>query len=319
MKLWIQLGAHVGEWLSYLQDRPATVARTLISIAVLAVTVALVTRFRSSVAFEDAKERLLYGSGVALSLSYIATILVVGAGIFAIAQLNFDGIPGFVNSFPKDELRDYGQPVLAAAAIVVGVWLMRKNRRRPMDLELGSGLIVVGAWTLPTFLLNLTDLNLGFNNALADIFITLALALVLATRWKSIDTPAAVTLSAITVFSWMVMTKGDWISVAGGIFGFPAVLIVVVGIVFSLAGDAGFTAESSKRLPQGSRVLMFVGYLILSVSILNWVEVTHSGSGSSSGADAGFFFLGIPWAAWLVGRRLLRLGETDIEEEVAGA
>ena len=115
-------------------------------------------------------------------------------------------------------------------------------------------------------------------------------------------------LAALTVFSWLALTKGDWINLVGEAFALPAILVVVVGVVFSLAGDAGFTAGTGQVVPQGARVMMFVGYLVLSVTILHWVEATHAPSSADALGDTGFFFIGLPWAAWVIGRKLLHLG-----------
>ena len=304
-KLWVGVVDRWADWTTYVADRPETVARTVVSVAALAAVVAIVTRFPATDAFSTAKERLLYGSATAYSLSIIVTVLVVGAGIFALAQLGHDQMPWFVSGFPGEALPRYGSPALAALALLLGIWLLRR-RRGDLDRELGSGLVVLGTWTLPAFLLSATDTDLGFSDALVDVLVTLGVVVVLTRRWRHLDAAGVVALGAITVFSWLVLSRGDWISVTGALLGLPAILVVVVGVAFSLAGDSGFTATSSRRLPQGARVLLFVGFLVLSVTILHWVEATHADSPTADATDAGFFFLGIPWAAWLIGRRLLR-------------
>ena len=318
VKLWVQVVSHSGEWIVYLSDRPVAVARTLLAIGFLAVAITLTARLADRGGFEDAKERLLYGSGVVLAFNHIALVLVVGVGLFVLAQFEVREIPAFVSAFPGDELALYGRPLLAAAALVAGVYLVRRDRS-PAHQEVGSGMAVMGAWLLPIFLVDLTAVELGFNDALFDAAISIGVLGYLAVRWRRIDTAQAVMLGAITVFTWLVMTKGDWISILGSLAGLPSVLIVVFGIVFSLAADAQFTREGSKRLPQGVRPLLFVGYLILSVTILNWILATHVINEQVADADRGFFYLGLPLAAWLVARRLLRRGETELEEVVAAA
>jgi hypothetical protein len=90
----------------------------------------------------------------------------------------------------------------------------------------------------------------------------------------------------------------------GGLVGLPGILVVVFGVVLTLASGSAFASESSKRLPTEARPLLFVGYLLLSVVILHWVEVTHE-TGQDEDSLAGFYFLGIPMAAWLAGRRII--------------
>ena len=315
VKLWLGVGREWSDWTTYLSERPDAVARTVVSVTLLALVVRLVTRFPITDAFDVAKERLLYGSGAAYAVTLLVSIVVVGSSVFAFAHLGFDDIPGFVDDYPVDTVPKYGNPTLAALALLVGLWLLRR-RRRPMDLELGSGLVVLGAWTFPALLLDSAEIRLGFSEPLVDVLVTLGVMAVLARRWRTIDATGVVVLVTITVFSWLVMSRGDWISVSGALLGLPAILVVVVGIVFSLAGDSGFTRTSSRRLPQGARVLLFVGYLMLSVTILHWIEATHADSFATASADTGFYYLGIPWAAWLIGRRLLN-PDPAAEEQVA--
>jgi hypothetical protein len=327
-KLWVEVVHRRGDLATYVQERPWAVVHTVVMVAVLATIVRLVARFRMTAAFDPVKERLLYAGAVVLSLILIGHLVATSLGVFAITELDADEIPGFVDGYPVQGLLNWGQPIAAAAALLLGVWLLRHGTadggtRRPMTRELGSGLVVMGVWLLPEFILNATEWNPGFSFPLADIVVTLAVAVILAVRWRRTDTSDAVTLAAITVFAWLALSRGDWIAFLGGLFGLPAILVVVFGVVYSIAGDAGFTRVSSRRMPQGSRVLMFVGYLVLSVTILHWVEVTHSGSFADAFAYGGFYYLGIPWAAWLLGRRLIdlddRIDAVEAEEDAIEA
>ena len=310
VKLWFVLFDELGAWATYAQDRPVAVVRTVVSVLVLALLVRWVSRLPATDVRDGAKERLLYGTSVALALPIVLSVMVAGAGVFTLVQIKSDEMPGFVDAYPSNAVDEYGLPAAAALAVVVGLWLVRR-RRTPMDVELGSGLVVIGLWALPALLVNLTSWEVGWSDELVDVLVTLGVLAVVARCWNRIDLRLAVVLSALTVFAWLAMTKGDWINLVGEWFALPAILVVVVGVVFSLAGDAGFTAEGGRVVPQGARVLMFVGYLVLSVTILHWVEVTHAPSTADALGDAGFFFIGIPWAAWFIGRRLLHLHLED--------
>ena len=312
VKLWFILFDELGDWSTYVQDRPAAVLRTVVSVTLLAVVVRLVTRFPLTGAHDSAKEWLLYGVSVGFATTSVIVILITGFGIFLGVQFYDAEMPGFIESFPYDVLIDWTLPILAGLAALVGVWLWRK--RTPMAMEVGSGLIIIGAWGLPGLLLNASSLEAGFSDKLVDLMVTLALVVVLARCWKRIDTRLTVLIAAVAVFTWLAMTQGDWINLVGALFGLPVILVVVVGIVFSILGDAGFTATSGKLLPQGARVLIFVGYLVLSVGLLHWVATTHAVSLGDAQSAGGFHFIGIPLGAWLIGRRLLRL-----DDEVAPA
>ena len=122
-------------------------------------------------------------------------------------------------------------------------------------------------------------------------------------RRRRVPATLSVLLTAVVVFSWLVMSRADYVSFLGGLLGLPVVVVVVFGILYSLASDSAFASESSKRLPRDARPMLLVGYLLLSVVILHWLEVTHETTNLD--ASIGFFRIGIPLAAWLVGRRLV--------------
>ena len=338
IKLWVQLFSHLGEWAQDVSERPFAAARTLASLALLAAGVVLVARLRDRRGFDAVKDKIMYGSGVILALDVIALVLVVGAGLFVLAQLDADEVPWFVRSFPSDDVGRYGKPIVAVAAIATGLWLVRRDRKRT-DQELGSAMVLIGAWALPSFLLDLTDLSPGFISPLLDVGLTLGIGVYVACRWRTITRSEAVVLGTITVFAWLVITKGDWITVIGSMAGLPSVFVIVFGIVYSLASDAlftrtgaqgpphglrpfvlrGATLGTTNHVPRAARPLLFVGYLILSVTILNWIVATHGVNDQQASADTAFFQLGIPWAAWLIARRLLSSGAPDPDGEALSA
>lgn len=306
VKLWFLLLDELGEWATYVHDRPAAVVRTLVSVALLAALVLWVARLPLSDAVDEAKERALYLTTFAFGLPVVTSILVVGTGVFVLAQFHTEEVPGFVDAYPTNTVSDWGLPLLAALAVVVGVLLVRR-RRTPLDLELGSALVCIGAWALPSLLVNHTDWELGFSDKLLDLTVTLGIAVVVAVTWRRLTMRLAIVLAALTVFTWLAMTRGDWVGLVGSWFALPAVLVTVFGILLSVASDAGFTAEHGRVVPQGSRVLLFVGYVVLSVTLLHWVETTHASDLRGVLSNAGFFFIGIPWAAWTVGRKVVHL------------
>jgi hypothetical protein len=178
--------------------------------------------------------------------------------------------------------------------------------------ELGSGLLLLGAWNLPAWIDAATDLSWGFSYQTIDVTVALVALGWLLVRWRRVDTREVSLVLAVVLFSWLVISRGDYLSFLGGLLGLPGVVVLVFGILYTLLSGAGFTTESSRRLPRESRTLMFVGYLLLSVTILNWLEVIHEPQ-SPLFATSAFYFLGLPLAAWLLIRRVVprQLATTD--------
>jgi hypothetical protein len=83
------------------------------------------------------------------------------------------------------------------------------------------------------------------------------------------------------------------------------VLVVVFGIAWTLLSGSSYASSSSRRLPAAARTPIYLGYLLLSVSLVHWDEVSHTFTGADEDGLVGYFFLGIPIAAWLLGRHVV--------------
>lgn len=312
-KLWFVLVSKWGFWTDYVVDRAPTTIRTLVSLVLLALLVWAVTRFATTTEFAAARERLIYGSSVALGLTFMLSVAATCATIAALTIFQTEKTPPFTDWTSSDWFVDYGTVSMAVLAIVAGIWLLRRHRSTKGS-ELGSGLVVVGAWSLPALVLNLLAVPWGFSEQLFDVTITLVLLVLLLVWWRRWEGPGLVAVAAVTVFAWLVMSRGDYLVWLGAILGLPAVLVTVFGIAYVVASDSTFAAASSRRLPQDSRVLLFVGYLLFSVTILHW-NVTSHGSSTDSDAAAAFFYIGIPVAAWMLGRQLVPRADELVEDD----
>lgn len=302
VKLVIEVGLGWPELSGYVLDRPGATARTVVSVVLLALLVWFVTREPTDSDHDSARERLSYYGSIALASPLLVVLVVTGTGAFLVAQLRLQELPWLVREFPNDALVRYLPPLLALVAIIVGIlW----RRRDVESAELGDGLLVLGAWTLVSLGLDRTAREPGFSYALTDVLITLAVAAVLLLRWRRLDLPRLIALTAVVVFSWLALTGGDWVTWVGALFRAPEMLVVVFGLAYTLVSGSGFTAGASPRLPREARVLLFLGYLILSVALLHWDETIHADAPTAI-TDVGFFHLGVPIGAWLIGRRLIR-------------
>jgi hypothetical protein len=322
VKLWFVLFAHWGDWVTTLSDRGPTLIRTLLSLALLVGLVWLVSRFRPTDRTQDASERLIYGSSVVLAIGGLVTALVVCVGITYLTIFDADEMPRFVDTFPDDTIGDWAPMVLAGLAVLLGLWLRWRTAGRIIGpraeyaAEIGSGLVVVGGWALAGLLVTYLSLPVGFDNELFDLTVTVGVLVAVLVWWRRWERKGLATLVMILVCSWMVMSRGDYIGVLGSLVGAPAILVTVFGIGYVLLSDSTFAALSTKRLPQAARVLLFLGYLAFSVTILHWNTTSH-GPDSESSYDAGFFAIGIPLAAWLLGRHLLSRTDELIDDDLA--
>ena len=122
-----------------------------------------------------------------------------------------------------------------------------------------------------------------------------------------LDQASAIAIVAIVLLTWVMFARGDFVAtVAGALQPIPFVagsVVVAFGIVYSVLVDSSWASVSSRHLGADARVLLWIGYLLLSVVILTWVQVTHQSDLGSVVAHNGFTDIGIPFAAWLFVRR----------------
>lgn len=321
VKLWVEVVSERDYWTTYLTHQPLAVARTVLVIGMLALVTAVAHRKAArpdDSAVDEMKEKLTLGGAFVTTVAGIVGITLLGFAELVLAVSSKGWAIDVAGAYPVGPVADWVPVIASVAALVVGVRLLRTGSRRlgtARSGELGSGLVILGAWNLPAGVLNLTDFSFGFSYPTVDVVVTLAVLVWLLVRWSRVGAAEASLLVAVVVFSWLVMSRGDYISYLGGLLGLPGTVVLVFGILYTLFSGSSFASESSARLPREARTLMFVGYLLLSVSILHWLEAIHSPP-SDDVAASGFYYLGIPLAAWLLARRVIpRRSEAVVPQE----
>lgn len=310
VKLWFAVARHPDYWSTVLAHQPLAVVRTLVVLALMAGAAAYVLRSTPAgpdSEVDEVKERLTITGAFVLSAAVLGAMVVLGLAQLILSVFEDGRAVGYADEYPVDLLSDVIPIIASVLCLGFGTWMLRAGSP-PLgparSRELGSGLLILGAWNLPAWIDAATDIAWGFSYPTIDVTITLTALVWLLVRWRRVDTREVSLLLAVVVFSWLVISRGDYLSFLGSLLGLPSVVVVVFGVLYTLLSGSGFTTESSKRLPRESRTLMFVGYLLLSVTILNWLEVIHEPQ-SPLFATSAFYFLGLPIAMWLLVRRVV--------------
>jgi hypothetical protein len=302
VKLWFGVVRDRDYWTTVLEHAPVAVVRTVLVLVLMAAVSAYVWRAAPTGAdgdVDEAKERLTMGGSFVLSAATLGGLVLLGLAQLVLTLTEDPWAVEYADKYPVDGLSDAIPIAASLLCIGLGVRLLRGGRP-----ELGSGLLLLGAWNLPAWVEASTDLSWGFSYPTIDVAVTLVALGWLLARWRRVDTAEVSLLLAVVVYSWLVLSRGDYLSFLGSLLGLPGVVVVVFGVLYTLLSGSGFTSESSRRLPRESRTLMFVGYLLLSVTILNWLEVIHEPQ-SPLFATSAFYFLGLPLAIWLLVRRII--------------
>jgi hypothetical protein len=305
VKLWFEVGTRLDYWRSTLVAQSPATIRTVLCVGGLVVVVAAVTRFRRSDDTLAAKEDLIQGGALVVALPWLIQIGLLSAGVWVANTFDSVRLAGWAADFPSVWLSTWGLLAVAVVAVAVGIWLMRRSEGGLGD-EVGSGLVVVGAWDAVALALSGSGLALGFSYSAIDVLVTLGALGVLLVRWRHADVRFLVMIGTVLGFSWLVTSRGDYLSFIGGLVGLSTGLVLVFGIVWTLLSGSSYASASSRRLPATARTPLYLGYLLLSVALVHWDEVSHTFTGGDSDGLVGYYFLGIPLAAWLLGRHVVR-------------
>jgi hypothetical protein len=304
VKLWIQLGRHLGERLDAIGQAPVRAAFTLALLALLVAGARALRRWLgpSRPEVEAVQERLLFAAALLLALPGLVSMLVLAVQQFIVTQLDWISAAKLLLRFPFSGWLLVADVLIWIAALVAGVLLVRA-RDRPVRRELGGALALVAGWELCFAVPSLLERFPGFDDVLFDVALTVAVAGYAAARWRRLDAAAAVRLAAFVAFAWLVSTKGDWLGIVASIFGFPAIAVVLIGLWFTILAGSAFTSVEGARIPRASRPLIWIGYLVLSMTLLQWFQSSHSIDPTAEAGARAFIELGIPLAAWLLVRR----------------
>ncbi len=314
VKLWFLLVSHIGVWGAYARIS----ASGLIWVAVGAAAFAAVglwwratlrRRALGEAGEERVKERIVYIAIFAEVLPSMVVIVLTTAASTIAAQADSQGAVRWLDSVERFTFH-HSTTVRAipwVVLLVIGLSLVAKGSTAARR-ELGLGLLLLGAWNTPFYVLAVFGVRFQFSNTLLDVAITIGIGVVLIARWRHIDRYEAVALMVITLFTWLAFSRGDFLTaIANGPLGFlglPAAVLVVFGIVYTLLADSAVASGSSGSFPRDSRVLIYLGFLVLSTAVLAWLDITHVVSDLQGTVSSnGFADIGIPFAAWLVIRR----------------
>ena len=306
IKLYVAFVPNRQLWVDLVHDQPLAVAWTVGSAVLLVALVAVTTRFPQTERFVDAKEKVIYLGSLVLAGPILLSTVGFGIAIVWFTELDSLRLARLNDRVPYEDISRWYPLVVSVLAVALGAWLMRRSRGGYGD-ELGSALVVVGGWNVPASISSAFLLRLPIMTTVVDVLVplaVLAVVLVVVVRRGTLSASTSVLLAVLVVFSWLVTSRGDYISFAGSLLGLSSVVVLAFGIVYSLVSDSAFASESSRSLPRDARPMLFVGYTLGSVALVHWVEVTHEPQNLLP--VIAFTRIAIPLAAWMVGRRLLR-------------
>ena len=315
LKLRYGLLGRVDEWVTYVTERRVEAVQALAYLALLALAVWLFARIRADQGPEVSTESVLYLGALVLSAAVVVLGLVIRGSAF-LALVGAEGAPRWtLDHFPSTGMVKYLVLSVFGVLLLLGVSLYVRPRRAPFDRRLGAVLIVLGAWIVPCVAIQqLSERDVGFDIGLVDLVLTLVALVYLLARWRRLDTAAAVRVGALLLFMSLVAGNGyvatRLVSRALAFFTPPAVLLIVVGVVYVVVADSSFASLSSRNFPRETRVLLWLGYLIFVAAVANYVLVAREIEFRVEFDRYAFQLLALPVAAWLAVRSRITAPES---------
>jgi hypothetical protein len=255
---------------------------------------------------EVSTEGVVYVGSMLLSVA-VVVLGVISTGASFLVRVGVAGAERWaLDHFPSSFVVKYLGLSIFAVLLLVGLAVYVRPRGAPWDRRLGALLILLGAWIVPSLVLQLSNRDVGFDIGLADLAVTVVALVYVLTRWRRLDTAGAVRVGALLVFASLVAGNGYVATrLASRVLAFftpPAVLLIVAGVLYVVLADSAFASTSSRNFPRETRVLLWLGYLIFVVAVTNYVLVARETEYRIEFDRYGFLLLALPLAAWLAVR-----------------
>ncbi len=165
--------------------------------------------------------------------------------------------------------------IVSGLAVIAAIWLIRRNKST-LALYLGIFGLVHLWWeiTSPGQLLS----NLYWRGSQPVdfwwtlLFIFMGIVLSIRRRFDQTNAGKCVFLILIT----QLFHQTDFISSPFSPFlGFAGVGFIAFGIIWDALSSGAWANQDTRALPRVSRIFLYLGYILLTVTIVNWALSTH--------------------------------------------
>jgi hypothetical protein len=254
--------------------------------------------------------QFLLGAGVQLG-TILALLNPIAPGAVAL----YDSFLQSVSTLSEQETR-YRALTLTTAGLLIAWVAARRNNNTVVTygliLALHQGLAWMTSAGRPLYALRYTYAEV--DTIVLLVFAGLALFWLVRHRLTG---PRALRLLGLALLMAVLNQTAFLDNPFSPLFGFAGVFFLVFGILWSILTAGGqFANTSSPGFPRASRLLLYIGYVLLSVSAAHWYLVSHNIDLQIVQSDfnfAGFRTFGLP-LAFLA---LVEGGQRLVEEEIS--
>ena len=186
--------------------------------------------------------------------------------------------------------------IVLSTALVIASRLSIDLRRRRVAI----GFVVVALWGVVYALeARLRPNPLTPNLSLMAVVVAVTVGGWILIRWRKATSAELGFCAGLVILTWAVENQGHFFASLLGFAGIGSGVLLVVGIVHTIAGGSDFTRTDGRRFPRDARTLLWVGYLAISITISLWVFIVPAYRANVPSLN-GYLIVGFAYASWLV-------------------
>ncbi|MEA2686478.1 MAG: hypothetical protein QOE93_1673, partial [Actinomycetota bacterium] len=175
VKLRYALDGRVDEWTAYVVERRPQAVQAAGFVLLLALAALLFRRLGEERPPEVPTDGVVFAGSALLATTVVVTGIILSGATF-LARVG-PGEPDrwVLEHFPFRFMGKYLTLTVFAVVFIIGLSLVVRPRPPPRGRHLGAVLVLLGAWIIPSLVLQqLSDRDVGFNIGLVDLALTLA-------------------------------------------------------------------------------------------------------------------------------------------------
>jgi hypothetical protein len=243
----------------------------------------------------------------------VAVPSIVGGlyfALYSISTLGFFHVPGSVRNGLADSqaavvsvfVSTGPRCVLFAVTTVVALVVARESSIGIRHRQSALCLAFMSFWVFWTLFVDWLPGTDTADESLLSLTVVGAAAVWVAVRWRELTEQDLARAVGLLVVVWLLDADAGLLRSLAHLATTESRFVLVGGLLLVLVGKSQFTADTSRRLPRDSRVTMWIGYLVLSLSVAWWDRnVSGFAQLTAHNAELGVFaFIALPYASWLV-------------------
>lgn len=218
---------------------------------------------------------------VAVAPQMFVIVIFLAVGAFFLATVRDPGaLSGFANAgavttLVSNLIRDNLYLIVAGAGVITTILALRAKRYTVAAYGILLAWLQFVWWFMESGR-PLQDFRYHYQDL--DPWILLALT-ALTLYWlarKQLTDARVLTLLALTAFAWVLNAVDFLDNPLALFFGFAGIFFTVFGILWGVLTAGGkFANYDSAQFPRLNRILLYLGYALLTINITHWFTVTH--------------------------------------------